>query len=133
MNFNWKEIYSVGVPEIDDQHRKLFQILNDLYISQEQGKDSDTLHNLLNELCDYAIYHFKSEEDLLKEKNYPDIDRHIEEHNYFRLQIAELQKMSRQRVLLLNTKLIIFLKDWVFTHVLGSDKEYSRFLKVIER
>lgn len=132
MNITWKESYSVGVTIIDEQHKKLFALLNELKDAQEKEKDYDTFYKIINELCDYSVYHFKTEEDLLKEINYPHLSEHVEEHEYFRRQVKELQKMSKERKLLLSIKLVIFLKEWILTHVLESDKDFGRFLETVK-
>lgn len=132
MNITWRESYSVGVTKIDEQHKKLFALLNELKDAQEKEKDYDTFYKIINELCDYSVYHFKTEEDLLKEINYPHLSEHVEEHEYFRRQVKELQKMSKERKLLLSIKLVIFLKEWILTHVLQSDKDFGRFLETVK-
>ncbi|NLT50616.1 MAG: hemerythrin family protein [Ignavibacteria bacterium] len=133
MDISWKESYSVGITKIDEQHKKLFELLNELKDAQENEKDYGFISKTISELFDYSVYHFKIEEDLLKEINYPHLNEHIEEHEYFRRQVSELQKMSNERKLILNVKLVIFLKEWIFTHILASDKDFGRFLKTIEK
>lgn len=131
MSLTWRETYSVGIEEIDQQHHKLFDIYNELYNALKLDTDKQSLTQRLDELFEYTIYHFKSEEELLKEYSYPDLEEHIKEHNYFRRHIREFQKMNRANILLINMRLTDFLKEWIFNHVLISDREYALHMKKI--
>ncbi len=86
----WTETYSVGVSELDDHHRELFSLLNsNLKSVIDKNGDSKTISTDLKKLHEYAITHFKAEEDLLLKINYPDAEAHRLEHEEFQ---KELQK-----------------------------------------
>jgi hemerythrin-like metal-binding protein len=73
----WKESYSVGINQIDEQHKVLFQMLNKLYDAMKEGKGKAVLVNLLSELFEYTKYHFKTEEDIITKYNYSKVKEHL--------------------------------------------------------
>ena len=90
------------------------------------------MNDILNELVDYTLYHFHAEEEIIESKRYPKIVEHIEEHKYFFEKITELRKDALKNNILLSLKTIDFLKDWTINHILGSDMEFSEYMKEIE-
>ena len=76
----WTMAYSVDVPEIDEQHKRLFALVNDLHHAMKTGKDKD-LARIIDAVVDYTDYHFKAEEELLRSCAYPEFDEHKEMHD----------------------------------------------------
>ena len=60
--FPWNESFDTGLPEIDEQHRRLVQLLNTLASHIAFGSGVQEVSVLLDELADYAVYHFQTEE-----------------------------------------------------------------------
>lgn len=128
---SWEEKYSVKVKEIDDQHKKLFGMINDLQRAMAGGQGVEILQRTFNDMTEYAATHFRTEEDYFKKYSYADADAHNEEHrqfesqlNDFKRQLAETQDLSFY-IRFLSTDVIKFLRDWWLTHILGTDKKYS--------
>jgi len=128
MVLQWKDIYSIGIEEFDIQHKRLFAIYNDLYDAQQKGIASAMLDEKLQEMYDYTKYHFTQEEKLLESAGYPKLEEHIKEHRYYEKHIEDLIKSSEKGKIMVTIKTIDYLKDWIITHILGSDKEYTAFL-----
>ncbi|NLT50617.1 MAG: hemerythrin family protein [Ignavibacteria bacterium] len=128
MVLQWKDIYSIGIEDIDNQHKKLFRIYNDLYDAQQKGIASAMLDEKLQELYDYTKYHFTQEEKLMENAGYAQLEEHIKEHKYYEKHIDDLIKSSEKGKIMVTLKTIDYLKDWIITHILGSDKEYSSFI-----
>ncbi len=80
MAIAWSEKYSVKVKELDNQHKKLIDIINKLDNNMRQGKGKEVLGNVLNEMLDYTRVHFTAEERILRESAYPDYENHIAIH-----------------------------------------------------
>ena len=80
----WKENLSVGVNEIDNQHKELFNRINNLLDACTRGKGSEEIKRTLNFLSDYVISHFGTEENLMVRYNYPDYTSHKEKHEKFK-------------------------------------------------
>ncbi|NPA45576.1 MAG: bacteriohemerythrin, partial [Chlorobi bacterium] len=81
---NWNETYSVGNAEMDKQHKKLIEIINKLFKSFKDGNAQEILHEILQEMIDYANYHLNSEEKLLYKYDYPEKEKHEKLHEEFR-------------------------------------------------
>ncbi len=129
---HWRNTYSLGIGLIDEQHKKLLEILNELYEAHKIGTGKDLVNSSLEKLVEYTCYHFQAEEDMLRENNYPNLQDHIEEHNEFKKKITGFLDDSSKGNLLLSIKTIDYLKDWTINHILGTDKEYSDYLLDIE-
>ena len=125
----WKESYSIGITVIDDQHKILIGLINELYEAQRHGTGQLIVGEVLKKLTDYTIYHFTMEEEMLFKNMFPQLDEHKKEHLGFIENLTALQKDADRNNLLLTLKTLNFLKDWTITHILGSDREYADYLR----
>jgi len=116
---------SVGVASIDEQHKNLVGIINELYDQMMLGKDNEALGHIFNRIIDYAITHFKYEEELFAKTNYPLSRNHADEHTAFVKRIVEKQARFKSGEVVLSIEVIDFLEDWLSAHVLGLDKKYT--------
>lgn len=124
----WTQELSVGVEEIDGQHKKLVNLINLLHDSMKIGKGRDVLGQVLNELADYTVYHFETEEKLLMKYMYPSYAMHKKEHNELTKRVQEIKAKFEQGDTALTVEFMGFLKDWLNNHILQDDKKYSAFL-----
>ena len=76
----WNNSYSVGVQELDEQHKKIVKMLNKLIEMKDTRVDSEIISNTLIEMKKYASEHFETEEKLMNEYNYPDYLLHKKQH-----------------------------------------------------
>lgn len=125
----WAEKYSVNIKTIDDQHKNLIGILNNLHDAMKVGKGKDVMGNVLSELIDYTVYHFKTEEDLFQKYGYPDFNRHKKEHNELAQKATDLKNSFDKSESIITIEVMNFLKDWLNNHIIGTDKKYGPFLK----
>ena len=122
---------SVGIELIDNQHKKLLNIINkleDSITTNTQKKDS---LSIVNEIIDYTMYHFKTEEDLFDKYNYEKKDEHKKEHNSLIKKILNVKDILTDDRLKRNEDYIeiveeiyIFVIDWFLNHILQRDREY---------
>jgi hemerythrin len=126
---NWNESYSVHIKQLDEQHKKLFQIVNALYDAMKNGKGNDVLAGVFDELINYTKLHFSTEENLLKIHNYPNLTAHKMEHERLVNQVLDLQKQFMDGGAALSIKVSNFLKEWLMNHIKKSDIAYSKYLK----
>ncbi|HTX86577.1 MAG TPA: bacteriohemerythrin [Candidatus Nanoarchaeia archaeon] len=124
----WDETFSVGVKEIDGQHQKMISIINRLFeMVANNNFNEAAVFNILNELVDYADYHFTTEERYFREFDYPKTESHIETHNDYRERIRELKEDyedgKKNDVL---ADLAEFINGWWVWHINHSDKEYTQ-------
>lgn len=127
--FNWEDRFSVGIAEIDMQHQKLVQMLNELYDAMKAGKGNDVLGKVLNGMIQYTASHFATEERYMKLHGYPDFAVHKKEHDSLTQQVLELQEQFKAGQPVLSMKVGTFLKGWLVNHISGTDMGYSPFLR----
>lgn len=128
-SITWRNSYSIGIRQLDDQHKKLIEIINSLYQAHQGGMGQALVSEVLDALVEYTEYHFSMEEDLQKQYKYPGLEDNHEEHREFISKIADLQQEGRRGNLLLSLKTIDYLKDWTINHILGTDKDFGEFVE----
>ena len=125
----WSNQYSVNVKKIDEQHKKLVEMINELYNAMSnEGKGNDVLGKIIERLAEYAVYHFGTEEDLFKKFTYPGYAAHKTEHEGFVAKVVDFQDKFNKKTVLLTIEVLQFLKDWLLNHILKTDKTYTSFL-----
>ena len=124
----WSDKLSVGFAEIDNQHKKLIAIINELHDAMATGHGKDILVKVLDQLVDYTVYHFKTEERLMKTNGYDDKVNHEEQHANLVKTASELQVSVRSGTTNLTLTTMHFLRDWLNHHILGSDMKLGKFL-----
>ncbi|TDT72326.1 methyl-accepting chemotaxis protein/hemerythrin [Hypnocyclicus thermotrophus] len=124
----WTSDYSVSVELMDQEHIKLFDLINELNDAMINGQSSDKIESILDGLIDYTEYHFGDEEKLMKKINYSGLDEQIKAHRTFVNKMKEFKKDMQSGELLLSVKIINFLKDWLILHILNIDKKYSEYM-----
>lgn len=127
--FEWKEIYSVDIKSIDNEHQRLFQLINQLFGAMSHGKAKDILSEILAQLIDYTKTHFRREEMYFSSTNYPEYQEHKQQHELFIAKIGNLKKQFESGEQLISVELIKFLSDWLINHIQVSDKRYMVHLK----
>ena len=120
----WNESYSVGIEKIDTQHKKLIDILNQLYESFVDQTVGQKIEDVLLDLVDYTNYHFRTEEELFEEYNYPHKEKHIVEHVEFIQKIIDFNEDFKAGKSALSFQLMNFLRNWLIKHICGSDQAY---------
>lgn len=125
---NWTEELSVGIPRIDQQHRKLVSLLNELYEAMQSGKGRDVLGKVLGELAGYTKTHFAAEEQIMAANGYPELQTHRDKHQKMAQKVMELNDQFRKGVLASPIQITNFLKDWLAKHIMETDRNYGPFL-----
>ncbi|MFN3412094.1 MAG: bacteriohemerythrin [Exilispira sp.] len=123
----WKEDYSVSVSIFDDQHKKLFEIINNLHEAMKKGASNVVIPGILDELYNYTQKHFTNEEELFTKYNYPEIEYQKNAHMTFLNKISEFKNDFESGKLGLSIEIISFLNDWLINHIKGADKKYGKF------
>lgn len=125
---NWNPTYSVGIKEIDNQHMKLVELVNELHDGMKAGKGKETLGNILNELTKYTAFHFGYEEQLFDKYTYPETTMHKRQHQDLVAQVIDYKTNFESGKAVLSMDIMNFLRDWLANHIAGSDKKYTAFL-----
>jgi hemerythrin len=124
----WNDSYSINIREIDRQHMKLVQIINDLNDAMRGGTANDVLTKILRELVSYTKTHFANEEGYLERYGYPDLRAHKLEHTAFVKKISDFRDDFESGRLGVSIDIMKFLKDWLLKHIKGTDMRYAPFL-----
>ncbi len=125
----WNTNYSVGIQKIDDDHKILIDMINKACASIEQMEEHKVLDELVNDMRQYAMKHFSSEEGLMELHDYPDLESHKKLHNHFIIYAASLDNMlDSEKETLEPLKTFKYLADWLRNHILVIDKKFGSFL-----
>ena len=124
----WKKDYSVSVDSIDDQHKKLVNIINDLNNAMLHEKGRDVIRKILTDLVSYTKEHFAYEEGLMKKNNYHDFENHKKVHIDLLKTVGTFYENFESGKAEMSREIMDFLKDWLAGHILGTDKKYSEVM-----
>lgn len=126
---SWNDKMSVGVGVIDEDHKKLVSMVNNLYDGIQGGKGKDSVGPVLDGLIEYTKMHFAREEKFFAQTGYPDSPAHKKEHEALTKQVADVQtKYKAGATSTLSLEVMNFLKNWLINHIQGSDKKYGPHL-----
>ena len=118
---------SVGVGELDDQHKKLVALVNELHEAMRAGKSREVMHHMVTQLKKYVRDHFTAEEKYMQTFAYPDMAVHTAEHNQFVEKVLDFELELSEGRAIMSIQVMTFLRDWLATHIQGTDKKYTEF------
>lgn len=122
---NWNEKYSVNNAIIDDQHKRLLDILYRMERLVSKGGDPEAMVQMLTEMSDYALEHFKSEERYMQSIGYPQLERHREEHSRYTLEVLKFTLSHLDEFPGNPRSVLDFLTHWWTDHILKVDMDYA--------
>ncbi len=123
----WTEDLSVNIPKLDEQHKTLLGIINQLREAVAQGKGFAITSRLLDYLTEYILTHFELEELYFKKYSYPGRHEHIKRHQDFASKITRFILDNDKNRDLVSENLLEFLTDWFINHVKKEDKDFGLF------
>ncbi len=124
----WKSAYATNIAEVDAQHKRLVGFVNELHDAITHGKGQSALSKILNELVDYTVYHFGTEEKLFDKYDYPESELHKQQHKGLVEQVAAVKDKFDSGEKVLTIDVMNFLRDWLHDHILGSDVHFGPYL-----
>ena len=125
---NWTPDMSVGVSVLDEDHKKLIAMINELHSGMLAGHSNEVVGGVLRKLANYTVEHFRREEALFAQTGYPAAGAHQREHEKLKTQVtAEIQKFQSGAAGL-GMETLNFLRDWLKHHIQESDKCYGPHL-----
>jgi hemerythrin len=124
----WSDNLSVKVNEIDAQHKRLLELLNQMHEAMTQGKGRDIMGKTLGGLIDYTRTHFADEERLMTTHKYPAYAAHKAEHDELMQKVLTLQSQYLLGTGALTLEVMRFLQDWLATHIQKTDRQLGHFL-----
>jgi hemerythrin len=126
--FPWSQDLSVGLDEIDAQHKLLVDIINRVYEALINRASREEASNVLDDLVQYTYVHFAVEESLFRITNYLDYDDHKALHDHLKKQVLRIKQRFDAGEIKLDLTLMSFLRSWLEDHIKGEDKAYVAHL-----
>ncbi len=133
LSLAWDSALSVGITEIDDQHKNLIYYINQVYKISTKELEAESVLAVLQGLIDYTVYHFSTEDKYFTLFTSKSIDAHKIAHDKFCIDVTNFVnefKNGRMKI----ADLYEYLKKWLINHIINTDvkyfKEYIEFIKV---
>ena len=127
-DLDWQDSYSVNVRAMDAQHKKLFELLNELRCAIEQGRAQDVSGKIIGCLMEYTAYHFSAEEKLLEKYKFAGLPTHRGEHRVLQEKVEKFKQEFDAGNFVAASDLEKFLQRWLTRHIQTVDQRYSSFL-----
>lgn len=125
----WTPEMSVSVKVLDEDHKKLIDMINTLHEGIASGEPQAALEAVLEGLLRYTKFHFAREEKILAQAGFPQSAAHTSEHNLLSRRVMNLQsRFECGQSAEMSLEAMRFVKNWLTDHILGSDMTYGAFL-----
>ncbi len=124
----WKDEYAVGISVIDQEHKRLLNLINHVLSAVHCNTGAEFERQALEELVDYTKYHFQREEALMEEHGYPDLVGHKAQHDQMISQVDTFMRRYEERGREALQEVADYLKLWLLQHINGTDKKYVPYL-----
>lgn len=128
---NWSEDYSVGIPTIDNEHKLLVSMVNDInrILDTHQDFQIQIVNDILKKLTYCIRRHFESEEGLLLLNNYPKYEAHKAEHAILLEQLDIFEKNFKDSKKSFTEEMLFYLEDWLVRHIILHDCEFGFYFR----
>jgi hemerythrin len=123
----WSNELSVGIEEIDAQHKVLVDLLNQIHEAIQQRQGAEATGEIIERLGEYTRIHFAVEESLMRILHYPEYERHKEEHDQLIEQLNGFRAKLESGKGSISFELAHFLKVWLTKHIMEADKRYTPY------
>lgn len=129
----WHDKYMTGIQKFDEQHQRLFSLINELYAGviacHSIEEEKQITQKTLAELVRYAEEHFGAEEELMQQYSFPHFGDHKHEHELFFQNINKLIHECYSQAGGVSTDVFLFMRDWITKHVTETDIHYVSYFK----
>ena len=130
--FEWTDDFIIGITAIDDDHKLLVSLINQLHEAVEAKQSQEIIASVLTVLMEYTCTHFAREEKILEKSRYPDFEMHKERHQSLKEQVIKIhRRFVEGEVDGIDTETLVFLKEWLTKHILGTDLTYKSYVQGI--
>ena len=119
----------LGIDLIDEQHRRFYEIMNNLIAADLEADQRDLVCGILNELAEYVAEHFSTEEELMARFEYPDRAAHQLQHVHFAAQVEDFHRKYERSEIGLEDEIMAYMVDWFTRHVRQEDPKYVELFK----
>jgi len=123
----WTDELSVGIATIDEQHRKLVSLINELHVAMLEHRATADMSRIFAELVDCTKAHFATEEAFFQEHGYPAEAAHRDEHRHLAERVIDLKADFDAGNTAVTLEVMRFLRDWLVKHILSADRDFVPF------
>ncbi len=129
-SIEWDDSLSIGIRQIDDQHKMLIQKLSDLSDAFRFGHEQDKILKTLDFMIEYTDFHFTAEEKTMAEHDYPGLEYQKSQHEEFKITLNHILEDFKEEgpTPALATSINVFLHNWLIDHIKGVDLKLGEFL-----
>jgi len=127
--FPWDKNIQIGLKTIDDQHKILIDLINDLYRAIRNDRGENVIDDICKKLLDYTDYHFGFEEKIFDKTGYAETTEHKKVHSQLVQQAIDMIEKYRKNSGASARDLMDFLKEWLTNHINKTDRRYVAHLK----
>lgn len=132
----WNNGYCVNIPQIDEQHKKLVSLINELHAAMQRNEEHSITGKILNDLTGYIKEHFSMEEELMDKSGLPRLDadrkqhydKHKREHAAFAAKITDMNRQHNKEKSYISVDLLTYLVEWLLNHIAEIDMQCVSFL-----
>lgn len=124
----WTKDIELGIDIIDEQHKKLIDLINKLYDSMKNNAGLENLLPVYDELVEYTVYHFDFEEDFIAKSGYQEVPNHKVLHEKLKAEVAAQREKFVSGESVIGFNLLSFLEDWIRTHIMVADRKYADYI-----
>ena len=121
----WDPSFSVNIPNLDNDHKKMVQMISKLHEAMSQGKSKELITPLINELSDYTVSHFGAEEKYLRDKKHPELSVQMAQHKIFLDRVNEFKETVQTGKTAIAIQLLPFMNQWFLNHIMKMDMKYK--------
>lgn len=125
----WSDSLNLGVAEIDNEHKQLLQVANELLDAVAHGRGEDAIERAVAQLREYTVTHFAHEEKYMERIAYPQLQEHVQQHKELTDKVKEFQRARFLQEEVSVDSVKNFLKTWLLEHILVEDMAIGEFAK----
>ncbi|MBU1248766.1 MAG: hemerythrin family protein [Proteobacteria bacterium] len=125
----WSDALELGIPNIDEQHRRLLDTMNTLSSQIQHGKSGQGYAAAVQEMQDYTTFHFMEEETMMRISGFRHADSHASLHQKFIKETEEFAAIDVTNAPGKALELLLFIQEWLVDHILGVDLVFAQHYK----
>ena len=129
--FFWRPEYNIKIKEIDADHKKIFDLAENIYVSIRKKNSKDILEREIEYLINFSEEQFRNEEELLKKYEYPEYKDHCKKHGILMKKLRNIQS-DVDVYEYSDEDLVKLLRDWILNHIFEEDRRYAKFLNSLD-
>ena len=125
----WSSTYSVGIKIIDEQHKELFNVVNDMYNHDINDEEAERAYfqDIIRQTVNYVKRHFATEEQIMRAAKFQGYPEHKKAHDSFTLSLVDIIRDFEAGKKITLTFFTRFIKDWILSHIAIMDKQYFEY------